>query len=143
MQITAVRRVERVGRIFSAEVLVGTAFVALALVLFAAAMTANLDYDEEQYVAGAYFARSLSLYRDFISFQPPTYTWITAAVFQVIDGWYLLTARVLTWVLDMRLLCLALFAAALDRDRTVRRVRAPSGLHCVAIHARTTDAKSQ
>ena len=99
MQITAMRRVERVGRIFSAELLVGTAFVVLALVLFAAAMTVNLDYDEEQYVAGAYFARTLSLYRDFISFQPPTYTWITAAVFQVIDGWYLLTARVLTWVL--------------------------------------------
>ena len=93
------RRVERVGRIFSTEMLVGTAFAVLALVLFAAAMTANLNYDEEQYVAGAYFARSLSLYRDFISFQPPTYTWITAAVFQVIDGWYLLTARVLTWVL--------------------------------------------
>ena len=47
------------------------AFAALAVVLFAAAMTTRLNYDEEQYVAGAYFARGLSVYRDFISFQPP------------------------------------------------------------------------
>lgn len=75
------------------------AFAALALVLFAAAMVHSLSYDEEQYVAGAYFARTLSLYGDFISFQPPPYTWLVAAVFDVVDGWYLLTARVVTWLL--------------------------------------------
>lgn len=75
------------------------AFVALAVVLFAAAMTTRLNYDEEQYVAGAYFARGLSVYRDFISFQPPLYTWILGVVFDALDGWYLLAARVVTWLL--------------------------------------------
>ena len=46
------------------------------MVLFAPAMTAPLGYDEELYVGGAYFARTLSVYRDFVSVQPPLYTWI-------------------------------------------------------------------
>jgi 4-amino-4-deoxy-L-arabinose transferase-like glycosyltransferase len=70
----------------------------LAVVLFAAAMTNFLDYDEEQYIAGAYFARQLSVYRDFISFQPPTYTWLLAVVFDLVGNWYLLTARIVTWL---------------------------------------------
>ena len=74
------------------------AFVGLGVVLFAAAMTAPLDYDEELYVTGAYFARSLSVYRDFVSVQPPLYTWILSAVFDVVGNWYLLTARLVTWV---------------------------------------------
>jgi hypothetical protein len=74
------------------------AFVGLGVVLFAAAMTGPLDYDEEQYVAGAYFARGLSVYRDFVSFQPPPYTWILSAAFDVVGDWYLLTARAVTWV---------------------------------------------
>ena len=75
------------------------AFVGLGLVLFAAAMTTRLNYDEELYVSGAYFARRLSVYRDFVSVQPPLYTWILCAVFDLVDGWYLLTARVVTWLL--------------------------------------------
>ena len=86
-----------------------TALIALAVVLFAAAMTANLDYDEEQYVAGAYFARTLSLYRDFISFQPPAYTWIVSLVFDAVDGWYLLTARLVTWAFALGS-CLLVFS---------------------------------
>jgi 4-amino-4-deoxy-L-arabinose transferase-like glycosyltransferase len=74
------------------------AFVGLGVVLFAAAMTGPLDYDEEHYVAGAYFARDLSVYRDFVSVQPPLYTWILSAVLDVVDDWYLLTARLVTWV---------------------------------------------
>jgi len=74
------------------------AFVGLGVVLFAAAMTGSLDYDEEAYVSGAYFARSLSVYRDFVSVQPPLYTWILSAVFDVVGNWYLLTARLVTWV---------------------------------------------
>ena len=77
------------------------AFVGLGLVLFAAAMTAPLDYDEELYVSGAYFARSLSVYRDFVSVQPPLYTWILSAIFDLVGGWYLLTARVVTWLFGL------------------------------------------
>jgi len=60
------------------------AFVGLGLVLFAAAMTAPLDYDEELYVSGAYFARSLSVYRDFVSVQPPLYTWLAWLAFTLV-----------------------------------------------------------
>ncbi len=77
------------------------AFVGLGVVLFAAAMTGPLDYDEELYVAGAYFARSLSVYRDFVSVQPPTYTWVLSAVFDLVGNWYLLTARLVTWVFGL------------------------------------------
>jgi hypothetical protein len=77
------------------------AFVGLGLVLFAAAMTAPLDYDEELYVSGAYFARSLSVYRDFVSVQPPLYTWILSAILDLVGGWYLLTARVVTWLFGL------------------------------------------
>ncbi len=68
------------------------------MVLFAAAMTAPLDYDEELYVTGAYFARSLSVYGDFVSVQPPLYTWILSAIFEVVGNGYLLTARLVTWI---------------------------------------------
>ena len=59
-------------------------------------MTAPLDYDEELYVSGAYFARNLSVYHDFVSVQPPLYIWILSAIFDLVGGWYLLTARVVT-----------------------------------------------
>ena len=85
------------------------AFVALAIALFAAAMSSQMNYDEEQYVAGAYFARDLALYRDFIAFQPPPYTWITAAIFDVFDGWYVLVARVVTFILAFGA-CVLLFS---------------------------------
>jgi hypothetical protein len=77
------------------------AWATLAIVLFAGAMTSGIGYDEEQYVAAAYFARHLHLYRDFISFQPPPYTWLLAAAFDVVNGWYLLTARVITSILAL------------------------------------------
>ena len=38
------------------------------------------------------------MYRDFVSVQPPLYTWILSAVFDLVGNWYLLTARVVTWV---------------------------------------------
>ena len=88
----------KIAQHLAEKVALTAAFVGLGVVLFAAAMTEHLDYDEEQYVAGAYFARGLSVYRDFVSFQPPPYTWIMAAVFDVVGDWYLLTARAVTWV---------------------------------------------
>ena len=60
-------------------------------------------------MAGGYFARGLAVYRDFISFQPPPYTWMLAAVFEVFDGWYLLTARVVTWAFAFGA-CMLLFS---------------------------------
>ena len=88
----------KIAQHLAEKVALTAALVGLGVVLFAAAMTEHLDYDEEQYVAGAYFARGLSVYRDFISFQPPPYTWMLSAVFEVVGGGYLLTARAVTWV---------------------------------------------
>ena len=42
-------------------------------------------------------------------FQPPPYTWILAAIFQVFDGWYLLVARVVLWALAFAS-CVLLFS---------------------------------
>ncbi|HZP88908.1 MAG TPA: hypothetical protein VFB54_19005 [Burkholderiales bacterium] len=91
---------------------VAVAFIVLAVVLFAAAMTGRLNYDEEQYIAGAYFARDLKLYRDFVSFQPPMYTWILAAAFELSGGWYLLVARLITWTFSLGC-CTLLFSLLL------------------------------
>jgi 4-amino-4-deoxy-L-arabinose transferase-like glycosyltransferase len=88
---------------------VAGAFAGLAAVLFAAAMTNPLNYDEEQYIAGAYFARELSMYRDFISIQPPTYTWMLAGLFELVGGWYLLTGRLVTWLFSL-FTCLLLYS---------------------------------
>ena len=85
------------------------AFVLLAVATFAATMTWGIGYDEEQYIAAGYFARSLHVYRDFIAFQPPFYTWFLATVFDVVGGWYLLAARVVTW-LSAFASCLLLFS---------------------------------
>lgn len=77
------------------------AFTVLAAVLFASAMVSFINYDEEQYIAGAVFARTLSPYGDFVSLQPPVFTWINAALFRLVDGWYVLAARVLVWLLSV------------------------------------------
>lgn len=113
MHVAAGRPVARSARIVSEQLALAAAFVALAVVLFAAAMTAALDYDEEQYIAGAYFARELALYSDFISFQPPPYTWIVSMVFDRVGGWYLLSARVVTWAFAFGS-CLLLFSLLLS-----------------------------
>ena len=89
------------------------ASVTLAVVLFAAAMTWGIGYDEEQYVAAPYFAQHLELYRDFISIQPPLYTWLLAGVFHAVGGWYLLTARVITWMFAVGS-CLLMFSLMLS-----------------------------
>lgn len=73
------------------------ALALLAAVLFAGAMTAPAHYDDEQYVAGAYFARHHALYRDFLSLQPPGYTALVSAVFSLVGGYYYLTAKLITW----------------------------------------------
>jgi hypothetical protein len=68
-------------------------FIAL---LLAQALTAAIDYDEEQYVAAGFLARHLMLYRDFIYLQSPAEPLLLAAVYDIIGGYYLLTARLVT-----------------------------------------------
>lgn len=114
MQVASVRPGWQSARGISEQLALTAAFVAVAVVLFAGAMTAHLAYDEEQYVAGAYFARALSLYGDFISFQPPPYSWIVSWVFEAVDGWYLLSARVVTWALAFGS-CLLLFSLLMSQ----------------------------
>ena len=112
MRLPSHFHLSRRTQLVSEQLVLIAAFAGLAVVLLASAMTANLDYDEEQYVAGAYFARGLSVYRDFISFQPPPYTWILAAVYDAVSGWYLLAARVVTWVFALGS-CMLLFSLLL------------------------------
>jgi Glycosyltransferase family 87 len=87
---------------------VGGSSVRLALVawqalfvvlLLARALTAPIDYDEDQYVAAGVLAQQFRVYRDFIYLQPPADPWLLAAVFRLIGGYYFLLARLLTFVL--------------------------------------------
>jgi 4-amino-4-deoxy-L-arabinose transferase-like glycosyltransferase len=100
------------------SLLVLAAFGVLGIVLFASAMVAPLPYDEEQYIAGSYFAMTLSPYRDFISLQPPLFTWLHAALFALSDGWYVLTARIAAAVLGITV-CVLLYSLlrSLGADR--------------------------
>ncbi|HZP88907.1 MAG TPA: hypothetical protein VFB54_19000 [Burkholderiales bacterium] len=72
-----------------------------AIVSFPAAVTADADCDEEHYIASGYFARELSLHRDFISFQPSPYTWMLAAVLSVVDRRYPGTARIVRCIFSV------------------------------------------
>ncbi len=69
------------------------------LLLLARALVTPMDYDEEQYVAAGVMARQLMLYRDFIYLQPPADPLLLAGLYALIGGWYLLTARLLSWLL--------------------------------------------
>ena len=69
------------------------------LLLLARALTTPIDYDEEQYVAAGVMARHLMLYRDFIYLQGPADPLLLAGLYSLIGGYYLLTARLLSWVL--------------------------------------------
>lgn len=67
------------------------------LLLFAVAMTRDVTYDEDQYIAAGVLARYMLPYRDFIYLQGPLYPLLLGAVFRLVDGWFLLTARLLTF----------------------------------------------
>lgn len=69
------------------------------LLLLARALATPIDYDEEQYVAAGVMARHLMLYRDFIYLQGPGDPLLLAGLFSLTGGWYLLTARLLSWAL--------------------------------------------
>ena len=69
------------------------------LLLLARALATPIDYDEEQYVAAGVMARHLMLYRDFIYLQGPADPLLLAGLFSLTGGWYLLTARLLSWTL--------------------------------------------
>lgn len=88
----------RIGRFSVAPALI--AWQALFVVLLLArALTAPIDYDEDQYVAAGVLVQQFRLYRDFIYLQPPADPWLLAALFQLIGGYYFLVARLLTFVL--------------------------------------------
>jgi hypothetical protein len=86
------------GRSYRALVITTWQILFLAL-LFARALTAEIDYDEEQYVAAGVMARHLMLYRDFIYLQSPADPLLLTALFSVSGGHYLLTARLLSGAL--------------------------------------------
>jgi len=73
--------------------------VVFPVMLLARALTAPIDYDEEQYVAAGLMARHFMLYRDFIYLQPPADPLLLAGLFTLSGGYYLLVARVLTGAL--------------------------------------------
>jgi hypothetical protein len=76
----------------------------LGLAAFAVLMAANTmavpsNQDEQQYVTGAYFARELSLYADFLHLQGPNYPLVLSAVYGLLgsDQFFYLTARVVNF----------------------------------------------
>jgi hypothetical protein len=73
--------------------------IVFPLLLLARALTAPIDYDEDQYVAAGLMARHLMLYRDFIYLQPPADPLLLAGLFTLSGGYYFLVARVLTGAL--------------------------------------------
>ena len=81
-------------------VLVGLAMVGIVM-LFAAAMTRPVTYDEDQYIAAGVMARTLLPYRDFVYLQPPLYPFVLAGLFKVTGGWFVLTGRVFTFALSV------------------------------------------
>ena len=74
--------------------------VVFPLLLLARALTAPIDYDEDQYVAAGLMARHFMLYRDFIYLQPPADPLLLAGLFTLSGSYYLLVARVLTGALS-------------------------------------------
>lgn len=73
----------------------------IALMLFAAAMTGGITYDEDQYIAAGAMARDARLYADFVHLQPPFYPLLLSVLFGITDGHYLLAGRLLTWLLSV------------------------------------------
>lgn len=105
----------------AARLLAALLVVGVLGVLFAAqAMGVPSNHDEEQYVAGGYFARDLALYRDFIHLQVPDYPLALAAVYRLLDldGYFYLTARILNFGFTFGTLVI-LCAMALRGSRSV------------------------
>src|SRR5215831_10183323 len=74
--------------------------ILLGISLVLHAFTQYIDQDEEQYVSAAYFAQSLTLYRDFLYLQPPVYPLVLSKLFLVHgDAGKFLIARLLSAVL--------------------------------------------
>jgi hypothetical protein len=99
---------------------IGAWQILFALMLFTRALTGEIDYDEDQYVAAGVMARHLMLYRDFIYLQSPAYALLLAGLFTLTGGYYLLAARALSGVL-----AIAIFGLTI---RLVRRYGAGSVL---------------
>ncbi len=97
------------------------------LMLFGAAMTQAVTYDEDQYVAAGILARNLLPYRDFLYLQTPLYVFVLGGLFKLSGGYFLLTGRLLTFFL-------ALISAAL-LWRLLRRLGAGEVLAVVLMAA--------
>ena len=69
--------------------------------LFSNAMTGSLSYDEDQYIAAGVLTQTMLPYRDFVYLQAPLYPFVLAAAFKLTGGYYLLTARMLTFGLAL------------------------------------------
>ena len=67
------------------------------LVLLCGAMTHELLYDEDQYIAAGVMARTLLPYRDFVYLQPPLYPLVLAPVLALAQDWFVLAARLFSF----------------------------------------------
>ena len=66
-------------------------------ILLCGALTRGVTYDEDQYIAAGVLTQELMPYRDFLYLQPPLYPFFLAAIFPFAEGWYVLTARLVTF----------------------------------------------
>lgn len=101
--------------------------VAGAVLLFAAAMTRPVTYDEDQYIAAGVFAMDMLPFRDFAYLQAPLYPFVLAGAFRLSGGYYLLTGRLLTFGLAV--------VSAVLLWRLLRRLGAGPGLAAVLMAA--------
>lgn len=116
------------GQLSSAmRIALGACAVIGVLMLFGAAMTQAVTYDEDQYIAAGILARSWLPYRDFLYLQAPLYAFVLGGLFKLSGGYFLLTGRLLTFFL-------ALTSAAL-LWRLLRRLGAGKELAAVLMAA--------
>ncbi len=109
------------------RIALGVCAVIGVLMLFGAAMTQAVTYDEDQYIAAGILARSWLPYRDFLYLQAPLYAFVLGGLFKLSGGYFLLTGRLLTFFL-------ALISAAL-LWRLLRRLGAGKELAAVLMAA--------
>ncbi len=63
------------------------------LLLFCAAMTGPVGFDQDPFIAAGVMVRPMLPYRDFVYLQPPLYPLVLSLAFEFAQGWFTLAAR--------------------------------------------------
>ncbi len=69
------------------------------LLLFCAAMTRAIDFDQDPFIAAGVMVRPMLPYRDFVYLQPPLFPLVLSLPFEIAQGWFTLAARLFGFAL--------------------------------------------